>query len=47
MNGTSAMAAVERAGAAPPVLRRRRARLAWALGTVIAALALFACYLCQ
>jgi hypothetical protein len=41
------MAAVERAGAAPPVLRRPRARLAWALGTVIAALALFACYLCQ
>jgi hypothetical protein len=41
------MAAVERSGAAPPVLRRRRARLAWALGLVIAALPLFACYLRQ
>ena len=47
MSGTSAMTAVDQAGAAPSVLRRRRARLAWALGTVIAAVALFACYLSQ
>ena len=45
MSGISAMAAVERAGAAAPVLRRPRARLAWVLGLVIAALPLFACYL--
>jgi hypothetical protein len=42
LSGISAMAAVERAGAAAPVLRRRRARLAWVLGPVIAALPLFA-----
>jgi hypothetical protein len=41
------MTAVERAGAAPSRLRRRRARLAWALGTAVAAVALFACYLSQ
>ncbi len=46
MSGTSAMAAVERAGAAPPVLRRR-APLARALAVAIAAVALFACYLRQ
>ena len=46
MSGTSAMTPVEQAGAAPSVLRRR-APLAWALGTVLAAAALFACYLRQ
>src|SRR5580692_12214689 len=40
------MAAVERAGAAPPVLRRR-APLVRALAMVIAAGGLFACYLRQ
>jgi hypothetical protein len=40
------MTPVEQAGAAPSVLRRR-APLAWALGTVLAAAALFACYLRQ
>src|ERR1700730_15066537 len=40
------MAAVERAGAAPPVLRRR-APLVRALSVVIAAGALFTCYLLQ
>jgi hypothetical protein len=45
LSGTSAMTAVERAGAAPPA--RRRAPLAWSLGTVIAAAALFACCLRQ
>jgi hypothetical protein len=47
LSGTSAMAAVERAGAAAPVLRRRRARLAWALVALIAGAVLFACYLRQ
>ncbi|MDX6342265.1 MAG: hypothetical protein QOH87_2403, partial [Trebonia sp.] len=46
MSGTSAMTPVEQAAAAPSVLRRR-APLAWALGTVLAAAALFACYLRQ
>jgi hypothetical protein len=40
------MTPVEQAAAAPSVLRRR-APLAWALGTVLAAAALFACYLRQ
>jgi hypothetical protein len=42
LSGISAMAAAERAGAAAPALRRPRARLAWVLGLVIAALPLFA-----
>ncbi|MCW2894490.1 MAG: hypothetical protein JWO75_3979 [Actinomycetia bacterium] len=46
MSGASAMTPVEQAAAAPSVLRRR-APLAWALGTVLAAAALFACYLRQ
>jgi hypothetical protein len=46
LSGTSAMTPVEQAAAAPSVLRRR-APLAWALGTVLAAAALFACYLRQ
>jgi hypothetical protein len=46
LSGISAITAVEQAGAAPSILRRR-APLAWALGTVIAAVALFACYLRQ
>ena len=46
MSGTSATAAAERAGAAPPVLRRR-APLVRALAVVIAAGALFTCYLLQ
>jgi hypothetical protein len=45
LSGTSAMTAVEQAGAAPSA--RRRPPLAGALGTVIAAVALFACYLRQ
>ncbi|MGH3252098.1 MAG: hypothetical protein ACRDOI_38625 [Trebonia sp.] len=47
MSGTSATTAVERAGTAPSMLRRRRAPLAWALAAVIASAALFACYLRQ
>ena len=45
MSGTSAMTAVEQAGAAPP--RHRRPRLAPALGLAAAAVVLFACYLRQ
>ncbi|MGH3210899.1 MAG: hypothetical protein ACRDNO_24400, partial [Trebonia sp.] len=52
LSGTSAMAAVERTGAAAPVPRRRRARLARALGLVVVPVVgltvpLFACYLLQ
>jgi hypothetical protein len=48
LNGTSAAAATERPAARPAARRRRRrGALAWALGTALAGVVLFSCYLCQ